>query len=72
MNNRELFLQHVAQTSPSPIGLEIVSAESIYQTDINGKKYIDLISMDEGSPHFDERTVVLDSRSIDTLLVYPL
>ena len=44
MNNRELFLQHVAQTSPAPIGLEPVKAEGIYQTDINGKKYTDLIS----------------------------
>lgn len=44
MNNRELFLQHVAQTSPSPIGLEPVKAEGIYQIDVNGKKYIDLIS----------------------------
>lgn len=44
MNNRELFLQHIAQTSPSPIGLEPVKAEGIYQSDVNGKKYIDLIS----------------------------
>lgn len=44
MNNRELFLQHVAQTSPSPIGLEIVKADGIYQFDVTGKKYVDLIS----------------------------
>ncbi|MEP7320008.1 MAG: aspartate aminotransferase family protein [Panacibacter sp.] len=44
MNQRQLFLQHVAQTSPSPIGLEISSAKGIYQYDINGKAYIDLIS----------------------------
>ncbi|MDE1192617.1 MAG: aspartate aminotransferase family protein [Arachidicoccus sp.] len=44
MNNRELFLQHVAQTSPSPIGLEPDRAEGIYIYDVNGKKYIDLIS----------------------------
>ena len=44
MNNRQLFLQHVAQTSPEPIGIEIVHAEGIYQTDIHGKKYVDLIS----------------------------
>lgn len=44
MNNRQLFLQHVAQTSPEPIGLEMVSAKGIYQTDIEGKKYVDLIS----------------------------
>lgn len=44
MNNRQLFLQHVGQTSPEPMGIEIESAEGIYQTDTNGKKYIDLIS----------------------------
>src|SRR5580658_9111474 len=43
MNNRELFLRHIAQTSPSPIGLEIVKAESNYLYDITGKKYLDLI-----------------------------
>ncbi|HYK47257.1 MAG TPA: aspartate aminotransferase family protein [Parafilimonas sp.] len=42
--NRELFFRHVAQTSGGPIGLEIVKAEGIYQYDISGKKYIDLIS----------------------------
>src|SRR5690242_9926465 len=44
MTQREIFLQHVAQTSASPIGLEIVKAKGIYQYDIDGKKYIDLIS----------------------------
>jgi acetylornithine/succinyldiaminopimelate/putrescine aminotransferase len=44
MNNRELFLQHVAQTSDAPMALEMVSAEGIYQKDINGKTYVDLIS----------------------------
>jgi acetylornithine/succinyldiaminopimelate/putrescine aminotransferase len=44
MNNRQLFLQHIAQTSPEPIGLEIIKAEGIYQFDIDGKKYVDLIS----------------------------
>ena len=44
MNQRQLFLQHIAQTSPEPIGLEIIKASGIYQYDINGKEYIDLIS----------------------------
>src|SRR6266446_807413 len=44
LSNRELFFNHVAQTSASPIGLEIVKAEGIYQYDINGRKYFDLIS----------------------------
>lgn len=43
MNNRQLFLQHVAQTSPNPLGLEIVRAEGIYLYDPSGKEYIDLI-----------------------------
>ena len=44
MNHRQLFYQHIAQTSPEPIGLEMDSAEGIYQTDVNGKRYIDCIS----------------------------
>ncbi len=44
ISNRELFFKHVAQTSPAPIGLEIIKAEGIYQYDAAGKKYIDFIS----------------------------
>lgn len=44
MNQRQLFLQHIAQTSPAPIGLEIVKADSIYMWDNTGKQYVDLIS----------------------------
>ncbi len=44
MNQRQLFLNHVAQTSPSPIGIEMVKAEGIYLQDADGKQYIDLIS----------------------------
>jgi len=44
MTQREIFLRHIAQTSASPIGLEIVKAEGIYQFDTKGKRYIDLIS----------------------------
>jgi acetylornithine/N-succinyldiaminopimelate aminotransferase len=43
MNQRELFLKHVAQTSPSPLGLEIVKAEGTVLFDASGKEYIDLI-----------------------------
>ena len=43
MNLRQLFLQHVAQTSMSPLTLEIVKAEDCELTDAYGKKYIDLI-----------------------------
>ncbi len=44
MTNRSLFFQHLAQTSPEPIGIEMKSAEGIYLYDINNKKYIDGIS----------------------------
>src|SRR5215510_8324104 len=43
MNQRELFLRHIAQTSSSPLGLEIIKAEGALLYDINGKEYIDLI-----------------------------
>lgn len=43
MNQRELFLKHVAQTSPSPLAFEIAKAEGCSLFDINGKEYIDLI-----------------------------
>ncbi len=43
MNNRQLFQQHIAQTSPSPVAIEIVSASGNYLYDADGKKYLDLI-----------------------------
>jgi acetylornithine/succinyldiaminopimelate/putrescine aminotransferase len=42
--NRQLFLNHVGQTSPSPLSLEIVKAEGCKMWDVNGKEYIDLIA----------------------------
>jgi len=44
LSQRQLFLDHLAQTSPTPLMLEIVSAEGIYMIDVEGKEYIDLIS----------------------------
>jgi acetylornithine/N-succinyldiaminopimelate aminotransferase len=44
MTNRQLFLSHVAQTSPSPIGIEMVKASGTKMWDVNGKEYIDLIA----------------------------
>ena len=41
---RNAFFQHIAQTSPFPIGLEIEKAKGIYLYDAAGKKYMDLIS----------------------------
>jgi acetylornithine/succinyldiaminopimelate/putrescine aminotransferase len=43
MTNRELFLRHVAQTSPAPVALEIVKAEGCRIRDVSGKEYIDLV-----------------------------
>ncbi len=43
-SQRQIFLQHIAQTSPSPLSLEIVGGEGIYLYTADGKKYIDLIS----------------------------
>ena len=43
MNNRQLFLQHLAQTSAAPLALEIIKAEGCELWDAKGKKYIDLI-----------------------------
>ncbi|NCU04820.1 MAG: aspartate aminotransferase family protein [Chitinophagaceae bacterium] len=44
MNQRQLFLQHVAQTSPAPLALEMVKAEGCRMWDAQGKEYIDLIA----------------------------
>jgi acetylornithine/N-succinyldiaminopimelate aminotransferase len=43
VNERELFLKHVAQTSPSPLAFEIARAEGCLLYDSSGKDYIDLI-----------------------------
>ncbi len=44
LNNRQYFLQYLAQTSPKPIGLEVERAEGVYIHDTAGKSYIDLIA----------------------------
>lgn len=44
LTQRQLFLNHVAQTSETPLALEIERAEGVYLIDRSGKKYIDLIS----------------------------
>lgn len=43
MNTRQLFQQHLAQTSPQPVGLHITAAKGNYLFDVAGKKYLDLI-----------------------------
>jgi len=43
LTQRELFLRHVAQTSPAPLAIEIVKADCCTLYDVAGKEYIDLI-----------------------------
>ncbi|HAI74658.1 MAG TPA: aspartate aminotransferase family protein [Microscillaceae bacterium] len=43
-SQRALFLQYLAQTSPTPLMLEVSRAEGVYFYDPQGKAYIDLIS----------------------------
>lgn len=43
MTNRQIFLNHIGQTSPDPLALEIVKASGTRLYDVNGKEYIDLI-----------------------------
>lgn len=44
LNQRQLFQDHLAQTSTTPLALEIERADGVYLIDRKGKKYIDLIS----------------------------
>ena len=43
MLQKELFFKHLGQTSPAPLGIEIVRAEGVYLYDVSGKKYLDAI-----------------------------
>jgi acetylornithine/succinyldiaminopimelate/putrescine aminotransferase len=44
MHQRQLFLQHIAQTSAFPLALEIESAAGMYLYDGSGKSYLDMIA----------------------------
>src|SRR6056297_214944 len=44
ISNRQIFLQHVGQTSGSPLQLEIERAEGIYFFTPEGRRYTDLVS----------------------------
>ena len=44
LTQRQLFLQHNAQTSPEPLLLEFVNAKGVYIYDAAGKKHLDLIA----------------------------
>ena len=43
MNARQIFLQHVAQTSDAPLALHITKASGTTMWDADGKTYLDLI-----------------------------
>lgn len=43
MNEREIFLRHVAQTSPAPLAIEMAKAEGCILYDKGGNEYIDVI-----------------------------
>lgn len=44
MDSKDVFIKHVAQTSPFPLKIEVEKAEGTYIFDKEGKKYFDLIS----------------------------
>lgn len=44
LNNRQLFLQHLAVPAEIPDALEIIKAEGIFLYDDKGRKFIDLVS----------------------------
>src|SRR5436190_20883141 len=44
LTSRQLFFEHLAQTSESPIAIEIAKANGTYLYDHSGKIYFDLIS----------------------------
>ncbi|WP_052596502.1 aspartate aminotransferase family protein [Aureispira sp. CCB-QB1] len=44
ITQRQMFLNHVAQTSDAPLALEIEKGKGIYLYDKEGKSYIDLIA----------------------------
>lgn len=44
LTNRQLFLQHIGQTSLKPMMLEIEKAEGVFMYGCDGRKYLDLIS----------------------------
>jgi acetylornithine/succinyldiaminopimelate/putrescine aminotransferase len=44
LTNRQLFQNHLAQTSDTPLQLEIEHAEGVYLQGADGRQYLDLIS----------------------------
>ncbi|MCK5846844.1 MAG: aspartate aminotransferase family protein [Bacteroidales bacterium] len=60
-SNKQLFLQHLGQTSPAPLGIEIERAQGIYMYDKSGKEYIDLVSGVSVSNLGHHHTVIIDA-----------
>lgn len=72
---RDLFFRHVAQTSPEPLALEIVSANGCKLFAADGKEYLDLISgisvSNLGHNHPEINAAVIEQLNRHThLLVY--
>ena len=44
LTNRQLFLNNLGQTSPSPLLVEVVKAEGVFMYGPSGENYLDLIS----------------------------
>jgi acetylornithine/succinyldiaminopimelate/putrescine aminotransferase len=44
MNIRDSFYRHIAQTSPAPLGIEIIKAEGVWLYGSEGERILDLIS----------------------------
>ena len=70
MHTRQLFLQHLAPTSPSPLMLEIDRAEGMYLYDPQGKAYLDLIAGISVSNlgHRHPRVIAAIQRQLDRYL----
>lgn len=75
LTTRQLFLQHLAQTSHSPLMLEIEKAEGVFMYGPHGEKYLDLISgvSVSNTGHRHPRVVKAIKDQVDTymhLMVY--
>lgn len=44
MNNRQLFYQHLGQTTDFPLAIEVSHAQGVWMYSPDGKRYLDLIS----------------------------
>lgn len=75
LSQKQLFLQHIGQTSPTPLAIEIEKAEGIYLFDKQGKKYIDMVSGVSVSNlgHANKRIIKAVKKQVETymhLMVY--